>query len=174
MSHRPGSNTGFRDMDDDPIVNGGHGEYFSIERREHATIMAVEPDTAGLRHVRHAIDRALGSTLPSERRAEIVMAVNEAVTNAIEAQQRRDVDDRITVVVDHGRRHIIIDDHGGGIEELLDESPTTSGKIGRRQAGQSPSTSAHRGRGLRIIRSIVPGVQIVNSRLGQTMTLPFD
>lgn len=151
--------------------------YLSVESRNGMVIMAVRCDMASLRHLRREIDERLASFLEPARRSELLVAVNEAATNAIESQQRNDVSVPIIVTIDPPNEVVIVDDHAGPLQEGAAHPAFRLDRVGGdvvlpEQALPEPSTQ--RGRGLHIMRTICPGVRIVSTDVGCSVELPWS
>lgn len=147
-----------------------------MESRNGMATITVRCDMSSLRHLRREVDKLLATILKPTRRAEIVMALNEAVTNAIESQQRNDISVPIIVTIDRPKRVVIVDDHAGARRDAnADRSPETDrsgGELGIAQQALPPP-STYRGRGMHIMRAICPGVKILPTDVGHSVVLPL-
>ncbi len=140
-----------------------------------ATI-TVRCDMASLRHLRREIEKRLTTIQEPTRRAEVVVAVNEAVTNAIESQQRNDISVPIIVTIDSPNRVVIVDDHAGASRDAgADRSPGTDSAGGELAIAEQalPPPSTYRGRGMHIMRAICPGLKVVSTDVGHSVVLPL-
>lgn len=137
-------------------------ESVSVTTRDGTLIMSVRCDTGSLRQLRRELDHELASVMEPTRRAEFLVAVNEAVTNAIESQQRNDVWVPIIVTIDRPNRLLTIDDHAPASSDIP-EIPE----------GMLPPPSTFRGRGMHIMRAICPEVQIVSTDVGCSVVFPL-
>lgn len=150
-------------------------EYVSVESRNGVATMTVRCDMASLRHLRRELDTRLASILEPARRSEFLVAVNEAVTNAIESQQRNDVFVPIIVTIDRLNRVVIVDDHARAPRDAAaDRSPGIDRAAGALEIPEQglPPPSTHRGRGMHIMRAICPDVRIVPTEVGHSVVLP--
>lgn len=125
-------------------------------------VMELRPDPTVLADVRLRIQEWVGPELGDEDLAMYQVAVTEAVTNAIEAHRRAESDDSIVVTIDPAARMISVEDHGGGMALDAGSSPD-----------EPPPAEAFRGRGLMIMRSICPGLAVVDTAAGSRIELPF-
>ncbi len=122
----------------------------------------IAPDTSELAPLRTWIDALLLSDVADQERQLLLVAITEAVTNAIEAHRRGGVDAAIKIDVDRSSRLVAVEDYGGGLGPEDVEDPTT------------PAPSAARGRGLLIIRSICPTARFLQTEAGARVELPFS
>lgn len=129
------------------------------------TVIAVEPRPSSLDRLRRILTERLSHHLGTERLQMFLVAVSEAVTNAIEAHRRRRIDAAVTVTIDRPRGLLTVEDQGGGMD------PGGSASLDPR--GAPPSPDQQRGRGLLIMRSICPDLHIARSRTGLRVTLPI-
>lgn len=150
-------------------------ELCSVSHHEGRTVITVRSETASLRSLRKLVDEQLAPLVEAGRRAEYLVAVNEAATNAIQAHHRNGVPDPVTVTIDPLVNRVVVDDRGssGGASPQADlVAAAARGEI--HLDGAFPPASAHRGRGLRIIRTICPDVVVRQTADGIAIELPWD
>lgn len=126
-----------------------------------STARLVPLDTAALAPLRSWLDERLDPGLSLDRRQLFLVAVTEAVTNAMEAHQRAGVGHPIEVLVSADARLVTVEDHGGGLDRDLTGEP------------EVPAPAALRGRGLLIIRRICPDARFERTDSGSRVELPF-
>ncbi|MEL7158110.1 MAG: ATP-binding protein [Actinomycetota bacterium] len=122
--------------------------------------MMIAPDTSELATVRRWITAEVGDLVPAEHLPLLLVAVTEAVTNAIEAQKRVACTEPISIGVDPDRRLVEIEDCGGGFEADPDRVPVAT-------------PNELRGRGLLLMKQICPDLSIETTSTGTTVRLPF-
>ena len=120
----------------------------------------VSPDFAALAPLRRSLATELPAVIQPAERDLLLVAVTEAVTNAIEAHQRHRVAEPVVVTVDPTQRTVTVDDCGGGID------PGAFVPV-------APPRSAARGRGLTIMRGICPDMSVERTPTGTRIVLPF-
>lgn len=144
--------------------------------RKDAVDLTVRSDTSSLRHLRREVDELLTPHMEVDRRSEFLVAVNEAVTNAIESHQRANVSVPVTVTIDLSARVISVADQGGASPGEGTDGPTApdiAGDEGATPESASPPPSVLRGRGMHIIRTICPGFRVVTTDVGRSVVLPW-
>ncbi len=103
--------------------------------------------------------------LADDRVADLTLALSEACTNAIEAHDAKDEDDRVTVRVDEDDERLVVtvEDRGPGFD--LMELPT-------HPAVTDPDRlNFERGLGIPIIRNLVDEVTFSSDDSGTTVTM---
>jgi anti-sigma regulatory factor (Ser/Thr protein kinase) len=112
---------------------------------------------ADLHALRRLVARVGGCVrLHPERQQQLVLAVNEAVTNAIRHATGHA---RVTIAHDSARRHLVVEvsDQGEGIPPEV--------------VAQRPAPEATGGRGLYLVQVLCDHVEILTSTAGQTGTV---
>lgn len=104
----------------------------------------------------------LEDRVTDEQRQLILLAATELATNAIEAHQRRLVDQPIDISFDCDATLLIVEDRSGGGFDAKAVEPRTV------------DTTALRGRGLMIVRSICPDVRFVETDVGLRVEFPIS
>ncbi len=122
----------------------------------------LHPDTAELAALRVWLEDRLAPASDSTDRQLLLIAVTEAVTNAIEAHRRAETEQAIRVELDTVNGLVVVEDRGGGVDpaEIGDRTP--------------PPATAGRGRGLLIIGSICPDARLIETESGTRVELPFS
>ncbi|MFO7167023.1 MAG: ATP-binding protein [Chloroflexota bacterium] len=109
------------------------------------------------------VGQAIG--LARERIEDLKLAVSEAVNNAIEHGNRREVAKVVEVVfaLDAEKLEVRIRDEGGGVERV---------DFSRRVVEeQNLESGMHRGFGMYLISALVDDCEVSSSRQGTTLTL---
>jgi anti-sigma regulatory factor (Ser/Thr protein kinase) len=120
-------------------------------------VLAAVP--AHITLARHQLTRWLGDIgVSAPRSHDIVLAVNEAVTNAIEHGSSCDASKVVSV---HASAH-------------ADTLTATVSDSGRWIHSPPPATPTQRGRGLILIRALANNVEILRTALGTQLTMQFD
>jgi serine/threonine-protein kinase RsbW len=112
---------------------------------------------ADLHALRRLVARVAGRVrLHPERQQQLVLAVNEAVTNAIRHATGHA---RVTIAHDSARRHLVVEvsDQGKGIPPDV--------------VAQRPAPEATGGRGLYLVQVLCDHVEILTSTAGRTGTV---
>lgn len=144
-----------------------------VSHEEGRTIITVRSVTASLRTLRRLVEDQLVPLLEAGRRGEYLMAVNETVTNAIQAHQRGGIQDPVTVTIDPPLNRIVVHDRGssGGASSQAAAAAASGRELSLDKA--FPPASEHRGRGLRIIRTICPDAVVRRTVDGIAVELPW-
>ena len=120
----------------------------------------VSPDFDALAPLRRGLAAELPTAIQPDGLDLFLVAVTEAVTNAIEAHQRHRMTEPVVVTVDPTERKVAVEDRAGGIDPAALEPvpvPPSSG----------------RGRGLVIMRGICPEMAVERTQDGTRIVLPF-
>ena len=103
--------------------------------------------------------------LSDDRVDDLKIAVSEACTNAIEAHDARDTDERVLVScrADHERLEVCIEDRGSGfdVSNLPEHPPLTDPE----------RLKFERGLGIPLIRALVDEVQFTSTREGTAVRM---
>ena len=124
----------------------------------------VIPEMSALAPLRRNLTAHLPPSMPREDLDLYLVAVTEAVTNAIEAHRRDGVADVVMVHLDLDRGVVSVDDRAGGIDRDRIDSVVEPLEV---------SPSAQRGRGMLIMRGICPDMRVESTPAGTRVVLPF-
>ncbi len=137
-----------------------------VERQQRTSItdqadrsFLLPPDVGELAPLRDQLSVALADRLKPDRLSLILVAVTEAVTNAIEAHHRLDSDELVVVGLDLDEGVLTVDDVGGGFD--LSEAQSTRSHLDER------------GRGYMIMKGICPELEIESTERGTRIVLPL-
>jgi anti-sigma regulatory factor (Ser/Thr protein kinase) len=137
----------------------------SVSATGRVTVIEVAPRSASLDRLRRILSDRLTGHVGGDRLQMFLVAVSEAVTNAIEAHRHRRIDAAVRVTIDHPRGLLTVEDHGAG--------PEPASLVALDPSQPAPTPDERRGRGLLIMRSICPDLDITRSAAGLRVTLPF-
>lgn len=129
------------------------------------------PTTSALAAARDELRHLLAPLLPNDVLQLYLVAITEAMTNAVEAHTRAAVNEPVTVAVDLAGERVTVHDRATGIPTPTADAPRHSPTAFRERdpAVRPPS----RGRGLLIMRAICPGVTIESGSDGTVVSLPY-
>ena len=103
--------------------------------------------------------------LDEERLEDLRIAVSEACTNAVEANDERGESDSVTIqcLLDTDRFEVRIEDRGAGLD--------TADAAARRDLRALAEAAAERGWGIQLIRALVDDVEFVSAGTGTAVRL---
>lgn len=120
----------------------------------------IVPKTSELARVRRWITAEIGELLSADRLQLLLVAVSEAVTNAIEGHHRASSTEPVIVAIDRDGGQVSVEDHAGGFDTDPDDL-------------EAAVPQQLRGRGLMLMKSICPDLSIRPTKHGTLIVLPF-
>lgn len=128
--------------------------------------LSLAPDVGVLASLRRTVSAAIEPDLVDDSAQMFLVAITEAVTNAIEIHRDVGIDDPIAITIDRSGRKVTIDDQGGNwVSEAGADGPTVP--------DAAPGPEARRGRGLVIMQAVCPGMRIIETNNGTRIELPY-
>jgi anti-sigma regulatory factor (Ser/Thr protein kinase) len=128
--------------------------------------------------VRRLVEAALAPDWPVERIADVVLAVSEAVANAVEAQPDAGAEVEVRCRFGGAEIEVEVEDHGPGLDPHAVPGPvtaavaiTTGATPPPAPAGAPAPAAAERGRGLALMRSLADDLTVQGSNGGTRVRL---